>query len=120
MAADGFAWALLRDIARRMPVPADDALWSSLLEPAAETDGDWLGAWRVGLDRWLRRRTGCKLADVVLRAGWLGGDETSIVIRFPLAAADIRLRRQAVDFDPGWVPWLGRSVTFLYRDRFAE
>jgi hypothetical protein len=116
-AAEGFGWALLRAIAKRMRIPAEDALWSLLLDDVADTRPDALGAWRVGLDRWLRRRTGCTLATVARRRGWLSGDETTVVARFPLAAADIRLRRLALDVDPGWVPWLGRSVVFVYRDR---
>jgi hypothetical protein len=116
-AAEGFGWALLRAIAKRMRVPAEDALWSLLPDDVPDTRPDALGAWRVGLDRWLRRRTGCRLATVVRRRGWVGGDESSVVARFPLAAADIRLRRLALDVDPGWVPWLGRSVVFVYRDR---
>ncbi len=117
-AAGSFAWELMRDIARRMRVPEDDPLWSYLPEPGV-TPRDLVHAWRVGLDRWLRRRTRIRLADVVKRSGWLSGDATATVARFPLAAADIRLRRLALDIDPGWVPWLARSVTFLYRDRLA-
>jgi hypothetical protein len=27
---------------------------------------------------------------------------------------DIEVRRAGLDLDPGWVPWLGRVVTFGY------
>jgi len=27
---------------------------------------------------------------------------------------DIDIRRVGLDIDPGWVPWLGRTVTFHY------
>jgi hypothetical protein len=53
----------------------------------------------------------------VLRAGWIApGDETTIV-RFPLRAIEIRLRRLALDADPGWVDWLGRAYRVVYRDQ---
>jgi hypothetical protein len=117
--AGNVAWALMRDIARHVRVAEEDQLWSLLSETDSRGDTGWLAPWRAALDGWLRRRTRCSLADVVRRSGWLSGDESAIVARFPLDAADIRLRRHALDVDPGWVPWLGRSVTFLYRDRLA-
>lgn len=77
---------------------------------------EWQRLWRVGLDRWLKRRTGIKLARLIWRPGWLTVGDQSLRIRFPLAAADIRLRRHALDRDPGWVDWLGLSVRYTYRD----
>ena len=120
VAAGGFAWALFADIARRMRVPEDDPVWEYLPEAPPDANAAGRDAWRVGLDGWLRRATGCKLAGIVRRAGWLSGDETAVAVRFPLAAADIRLRRLALDVDPGWVDWLGLSLTYLYRDRIGS
>jgi hypothetical protein len=28
----------------------------------------------------------------------------------------MRIRRAGLDIDPGWVPWLGRVVSFHYRE----
>ena len=75
-----------------------------------------LTAWRVGLDRWLRRTAGRRLTDVVRRPGWLIDTGEHLSIRFRIDDADIRLRRRALDIDPGWVPWLGRVVRYHYRD----
>jgi hypothetical protein len=87
---------------------------------AARADGDWaaaITAWRVGLDRWLRRTARVKLAEVVRRRGGvlLAGDRLDV--RFPLAAADIRLRRHALDLDPLWTPWLGLAVRYHFQDQ---
>jgi hypothetical protein len=42
---------------------------------------------------------------------------THIDVDFRLSQADVRIRRVALDVDPGWVPWLGRVVQFSYLDR---
>ncbi len=76
----------------------------------------FLTAWRVGLDRWLRRTAGLRLTDVVRRPGWLIDTGEHLSVRFRTDDADIRLRRRALDIDPGWVPWLGRVVRYHYRD----
>ncbi len=35
-------------------------------------------------------------------------------VMFDINRTDLRLRRVALDSDPGWVPWLGRVVRFHY------
>lgn len=113
---------LLRRIAAHYRVPATDPLWSQfapvdLAEEPSPALEHALGLWRAGLDGWLRRKTRLRLADLVLRRGWiLPGVETTLV-RFPLQAIEIRLRRLALDGDPGWVDWLGHSYRLVYRDR---
>jgi hypothetical protein len=123
-AADGFARALLRHIAERMRAPPDDAVFDMIRRrgPVDPAD-DWsaaLAAWRIGLDRWLRRSVRRRLADIVHRRGWLTAQETGLVVRFRVDAADIALRRHALDVDPGWVPWLGLSVRYRYADEAAQ
>ena len=56
---------------------------------------------------------------LVRRPGRLDVSPTEIVVSFDLAQLDIRLRRVALDVDPGWVPWLGRIVKFVYIPRSA-
>jgi hypothetical protein len=113
---------LLHRIATHYRVPAADPLWG-LLPPVDPEDEpppdleDALGLWRAGLDGWLRRNARLRLADLVLRRGWiLPGVETTLV-RFPLQAIEIGLRRLALDVDPGWVDWLGHSYRLVYHDR---
>lgn len=43
-----------------------------------------------------------------------------IDVYFPLAAVRLPVRLAALDVNPGWVPWLGRVVTFYYRDTGPE
>jgi hypothetical protein len=113
-ALGAFAWALFAAVMGRVPVPATDPVWRVL--PEADASAEALTAWRVGLDRWLWRRTRVRLADVVRRPGWITFAEGTTLVRFRLAGADIRLRRHALDVDPGWVPWLGHAIRFAYDD----
>jgi len=116
LAADRFGRCLLHIIAVRMRVAADDPVFgilSAVPDPGWQTD---LDAWRVGLDRWLRRTARIRLAEVVRRRGWITAAEDVLTVRFRVDTADIRLRRWALDIDPGWVPWLGLVARYHYRD----
>jgi hypothetical protein len=73
-------------------------------------------AWLTALRRWCRRRARIGLASLVRRPGRVAMSLTHLDIFFDLAEADLRLRRMALDVDPGWVPWLGRVVRFHYLD----
>jgi hypothetical protein len=115
-AASGFGRHLLRHIAAHARVAPDDALFTLMTAPDPPPSPDALRAWRVGLDRWLRRRARLRLSDLARRRGWLHQADTTLLVRFPLTAAEIRLRRLALDSDPGWVPWLGLAVRYQYRD----
>jgi hypothetical protein len=115
LAATGFARALLCHVAQRQRFEAEDALFLALGETAPQPPAA-LDAWRIGLDRWLRRRTRRRLADIVPRDGWLRLTEDSLVARFRADAADLHLRRLALDVDPGWVPWLGLAIRYHFRD----
>ena len=57
-----------------------------------------------------------RLSELARRRGWLHLTDDTLLVRFPLEAADLRLRRLALDADPGWVPWLGLAVRYHYRD----
>ncbi len=108
---------LLVAIARHHRIALDDPALA-VLTPYAAPDGlpDWTLMWRAGLDRWLRRTARRRLHDLVHRPGVITLGDRALDIRFPPAAADIRLRRRALDRDPGWVDWLGLSVRYRFRD----
>jgi len=106
----------MRHIVQRRPVPTDDPVLRLLDTEGGGPPATTLAAWRVGLDRYLRRAAQRRLADVVCRPGWLSVTEDRVTIRYPLAAADLALRRRALDVDPGWVPWLGWVVRYQFRD----
>lgn len=42
-------------------------------------------------------------------------DKETIRVRMPGDAIDLSVRRAGLDRDPGWVPWLKRTVRFLFR-----
>jgi hypothetical protein len=110
--------ALIRTIAAHHLVLPDDPALAPLALPAGEFEPPlWALPWRAGLDRWLRRRAHVPLDRLVWRAGWLRLVDDRLAVRFPPQAADIRLRRHALDVDPGWTGWLGLSVRYLYAER---
>lgn len=111
---------LLHAIARHYRVAPDDpALLALAPAPAPDIEQlpEWLGWWRHGLDRWLRRTVRRRLHDLVHRPGALSWDEWRVEIRYPGGAADVALRRHALDRDPGWTDWLGRSVCYRFGGR---
>jgi hypothetical protein len=73
-----------------------------------------LMSWTTALRRWSRRHAGLGLRSLLCRAGRVARSPTQLDIFFDLNTVDLRLRRLALDVDPGWVPWLGRVVRFHY------
>jgi hypothetical protein len=117
LAADGFARGLLCAIGHKYRAPADDPVFAVLDQRSSAILPDQpLTAWRVGLDRWLRRRARIKLAEVARTRGWISAAHDAITVRFRVEAAELRLWRLALDVDPGWVPFLGLAVRYHYRD----
>ena len=96
---------------RGLPEPARALLASP--PPRVRIDTPQI-AWLTTLRRWCRRHARIGLASLVCRPGRVASSFTHLDICFDLAAADLRVRRAALDVDPGWVPWLGRVVRFQY------
>lgn len=57
-----------------------------------------------------------RLARLLLRPGLLGVTPWDAELTWPLAAIDLALRRAGWDQDPGWLPWLGRTVRLRFGD----
>lgn len=64
---------------------------------------------------------GCGVADpagvvlrVARRAGRVVADPGWIDVHLRLDEVDVDVRRAGLDLDPGWVPWLGTVVRFVY------
>lgn len=68
----------------------------------------------LGAHRLSRRMTGLGLKTLVRRPARVLVTDTHIDVFFRPTEADARIRRAALDVDPGWVPWLGRTVSFYY------
>lgn len=81
----------------------------------AETDlAAWVLSWLGAADRWLRRHADLDLEACVRRPGAVTLSPTHVTALFDLADVDIRVRRAALDIDPGFVPWLGRVIHYHY------
>ena len=67
-----------------------------------------------------RDRPDAHLARVLVRPGRLAWTRWSADVTWPLATADIDLRRAGWDVDPGWLPWIGRVVRYHYAGNVLE
>ena len=88
--------------------------------PARRCQGDLnelLTVWYRAMRRWCRGYAGLTLLDLIQRTGRIAMTRTHIDLFFDLNSVDIRIRRAALDVDPGWLPWLGRVVSFHYLDK---
>jgi len=63
---------------------------------------------------YLRRHGGLSWRTLLQRPGRVLLTATHWDVIFDLNQIDLRLRRIALDSDPGWVAWLGRVVQFHY------
>lgn len=110
----------LTDEESYLPGSSDFELNSELLkyisgtEAVIKTASD---AWMVAVRHWCRMHAKMGLINLICRKGFVMVSRMHIDICFDLNQTDIRLRRQAIDVNPGWVPWLGRIIRFHYRDK---
>ncbi|HEU4387907.1 MAG TPA: hypothetical protein VFV34_08935 [Blastocatellia bacterium] len=74
-----------------------------------------LSGWTNAMRRYLRRHARIGLSEIVRRPGRVSVTRTHIDIVLNNDDADPRIRKAGLDLNPGWVPWLGRVVTFHYR-----
>jgi hypothetical protein len=99
------------------PTAADQAL---LARARFVEAGQFLDAtqalrlWRARAERALRRHAGLTLHQLADRHAWASSSATHIDLVFALDQVDLRIRRLGLDSDPGWVPWLGRIVSFHF------
>jgi hypothetical protein len=108
----GFPWRLLWYAATRVGLTPEDPLSRAIeTEPMDHAD---LRAWLTALRRWSRRELRMGLVALIRRSGRVTVSRTHIDVVFNISQIDLRLRRQAVDVDPGWVPWLGHVLRFHY------
>lgn len=102
------AWGMAED-----RVPAFDA--------ALRGEGPLsLASWGAGVhlaacEHLLGRRLSLKTARGLLRRpGQIVLTEQSVTVIQPVEAIDIDLRRAGLDADPGWLPWLGKTLSFRF------
>jgi hypothetical protein len=102
------------DVTFTLPARAAEIL--SAPEPRAPLDSPCT-AWLTAVRRWSRRHARMGLTALIRRPGRVHISRTHIAAGFALSQIDVRLRRLALDVDPGWVPWMGRVVQFNYGER---
>jgi hypothetical protein len=105
-------WQLLRLGLRHARTPDDDPLVLALRE--FPPSGQPLGPWLIAAHRQARRLSGLSLRQLIARPALVTLSATHVDLFFRPGDADIRLRRAALDVDPGWVPWLGRVIAFHF------
>lgn len=103
----------------RVPSPPAFAdVWTERV-PAPVPEGldplrDLIDAWHAAVSAWLDRHTQLDLATVVVRDAAVLCSRTHLDVMFDMESSDVRLRKAALDIDPGFVRWLGRVVQFHY------
>jgi hypothetical protein len=138
--AQSVAFGVLRKALRRLRVADEDpahamlAAWPIEALPCGpiDTPGSWrdprialqvpdapdsdvlAALWLTACRRSLRRAARIGLASLVLRPGKLAWSLTHIDVYLDMRDLDLRVRRNALDIDPGWLSWLARVVSFHY------
>lgn len=114
-------WLALEEIGTHEPLPAltawPEAVRALLATPPPRGALDSpVDVWLAAVRRWCRRNARMGLISAIRRPGRLFASRTHLEIGFHVSQLDLRIRRSALDVDPGWVPWLGRVVRFHYLD----
>jgi len=55
-------------------------------------------------------------ADLLDKPAWIRYSASHLDVYYPLSVASLEVRLAGLDINPGWVPWLGRVVTFFYQE----
>ena len=107
-------WRVLHDLAFALGLPPDEPIAGFLQgqDTATATPPDWIASL-------LRDLAGLYEADgpwpmPLAQPGRLIATETHLDLHLAARTIDIDLRLAGLDFDPGWVPWLGRVIAFHY------
>ena len=109
--------ALLLRIARRLGVPLDDPTiaWSTARPLTIAHDDRSLTAEVIRASRIrARMEVGLTMRQLVHRTGAIVASSNRIDVFMQDSDVDPRVHRAALDADPGWVPWLGRTIQFHY------
>lgn len=106
---------------RHLRAPEADPAWALVdslpqgTQAGSDSHGEMATAWLDACRRQLCRAERLSLARVCRRPARLRWSATHLDVQLDVRNADIRVRRQGLDLDPGWLPWLGRVVTFSYQ-----
>lgn len=107
---------VLARLADALEIPPDDPIRRPLSGEREAIGGiaDVVAEWADAATTWIERFTELDVRTIVERSAALTCTRTHVDVIFDLNASDVRIRRAALDVDPGWVPWLSRVVQFHY------
>ncbi len=107
-------WRLLHDLGAAFGMPQDEALAIFLAGQDLDTQAppDLIAELALRLEA-LYRPDGPWPLPLAQKAK-LRATETHLDLDLAATEINIALRLSGLDLDPGWVPWLGRVVTFHY------
>lgn len=107
-------WRLLHALGRAFGMPEDETLAEFLAAQDLDTAAPpaLVAQWALRLEM-LYGPDGLWPLPLE-QPGRLRATETHLDLDLATTEIDIRLRLAGLDLDPGWVPWLGRVVSFHY------
>jgi hypothetical protein len=107
-------WRLLHDLGRAFGMPAEEALAEFLAAQDLETTAppELIGQLALRLEMLYGPNGFWPLP--LEQPGLLRATETHLDLDLAVTEIDIAIRLSGLDLDPGWVPWLGRVVSFHY------
>ena len=105
-------WALLKLALQHARIARADPLCVALeASPPCRLP---LGRWLMAANRLSRQLCGLNLRQTISRPALVTLAPTHVDLFFRASEADVRIRRAALDLDPGWVPWLGRAISYHF------
>jgi hypothetical protein len=109
-------WRLLHTLGLAFGMPEDDPLAGFLAAQDLDTavSAEQRAFLLDGIERLYRPDGPWPLP--LAQPGQLRASETHLNLDLAATDIDIALRLSGLDFDPGWVPWLGRVVAFHYEE----
>lgn len=94
------------------------ALDGTLAAPATQGRRRWIELVRPFVVDLLVARVGLPATElfegVLMRPARVDADRTHVEVVLPISTASVPVRRAGLDRDPGWVPQLGRVVSFRF------
>ncbi len=112
-----YAWEIFRLALRHARIAEDDPihqLLPSAPRPPSLTFSLSPSSYLLRAHHEARRRDTITLRDLIRRPALLSSTHTHIDLFFRPGEADLRLRRAALDVDPGWIRWLTRLISYHY------
>jgi hypothetical protein len=106
---------ILERVLQRLGASPFDAAWRVLAAEREPASLSVVEPWVTACRRWCRLRARIGLHDLVCRPALVSSTRTHLDVTMELRRADPRVRRAGLDVDPGWLPWLGKVVSFHYR-----